>query len=90
VTSQPLSSESADQLLKQGNFALWGKRYDEAIATLTTYCQSTEPGDRQYTQAQIWLLKAYQGSGQTPEAIALCQQLTQSPEAATQRHPLPP
>jgi hypothetical protein len=85
VTSQPkLASEAADQLLKQGNFALWGKRYDEAIATLTTYCQSAQPGDRQYTQAQMWLLKAYQGNGQTADAIALCQQLTQSADAATQ------
>jgi hypothetical protein len=84
VVSQPLTPEAADQLLKQGNFALWGKRYDEAIATLTTYCQSAEPGDRQYTQAQMWLLKAYQGNGQTDEAIALCQQLTQSSTPATQ------
>jgi Protein of unknown function (DUF3137) len=79
-----VTSEAADQLLKQGNFALWGKRYEEAIAILTTYCQTAQPGDRQYTQAQMWLLKAYQGNGQPEEAIALCQQLTQSADTSTQ------
>jgi uncharacterized membrane protein len=78
-----LAPEIAEQLLKKGNFALWGKRYEEAIAALEAYCKGAEPDDRQYLQAQMWLLKAYQASGKTEAAIALCQQLLQSPETST-------
>jgi tetratricopeptide (TPR) repeat protein len=87
VISQPqpfLDSEAADKLLKQGNFALWGKRYGEAIAALEAYCQGAKPGDRQYAQAQMRLLKAYQGDGQTEEAIALCRQMSQGSDPTAQ------
>ncbi|MCU0570817.1 MAG: DUF3137 domain-containing protein [Oculatellaceae cyanobacterium Prado106] len=81
----PLDTEAADDLLKQANFAIWGKRFPEAIAALETYCQhAVESCDRDYAKAQMWLVKAYRGNGQMEDAIALCQTLMNSPDEATQ------
>ncbi len=53
-------------------------RYLEAIELLESFCQNTEPQSKDYLQAQMWLVKAYQSVGQEEEAIALCQLMTYS------------
>ncbi|NJL35602.1 MAG: M48 family metalloprotease [Leptolyngbyaceae cyanobacterium SM1_4_3] len=73
---QPLNS-SLDEGLK----ALKQKNYAAAIAYLKPALQAT----RQSTvlRAQIGLVKAYQGTGQVEQAIALCQTLSTSTDPRT-------
>lgn len=70
-----LTPEQTAEFLHQGNKALKGQRFAEAVSALEAYCQGTDPSDGDYAQAQMWLVKAYKGNGQKSEAIALCQQL---------------
>lgn len=50
--------------------------YQEAIQLLETFCQSyADTSSKDYLQAQMWLVKAYQGSGEIEKAIALCRQM---------------
>ncbi|MDM9381929.1 DUF3137 domain-containing protein [Chlorogloeopsis sp. ULAP01] len=79
-----LTPEEADQLLQAGHKALKFKRYADAVQALEQYCQSTEPGTKDYWQAQMWLVKAYQGNEQLEQAIALCQRLTTCEQEVTQ------
>ncbi len=52
------------------------RRYPEAVQLLEAFCQSCAgTGSFDCIQAQMWLVKAYQGSGQIELAIALCQQM---------------
>lgn len=59
--------------LKAGKEALTNKRYTEAIAILTEYCLTLEDQDRDYVQAQMWLVSAYQRIGRSDKAIAICE-----------------
>jgi len=66
-------------LLQAGVEALKQQRFPEAIQSLETFCDSQPSAHtKDYLQAQMWLVKAYQGNGQLPEAIALCQQMLTS------------
>lgn len=66
-------------LFEAGAEAFKQKRYLDAIQYLETFCQSyTDPNSNHYIQARVWLVNAYQGTGQLQEAIALCQQLSVS------------
>lgn len=63
--------------------AIQQKRYAEAIPHLETFCQSDSgssvaASNKDYFQAQVWLVKAYKATGQVNRAIALCQQMRQS------------
>jgi uncharacterized membrane protein YqjE len=78
-----LEPQAAVALLKNANTALRQGKYPEAIASLNTYQQGVPPGSRNYGQAQMWLVKAYQANGQAEEAIGLCQQLVESDAEAT-------
>jgi tetratricopeptide (TPR) repeat protein len=79
-----LTSEQAAELLATGNKALKFRRYDEAVKALEEFCQGTDTGVKNYEQAQMWLVKAYKGNEQLEQAIALCQQLTNSDQEVTQ------
>ncbi|WP_297076913.1 M48 family metalloprotease [Thermoleptolyngbya sp. M55_K2018_002] len=70
-----LSAEEALDLFNRGNHALKTKRFAEAVEHLETYCRSANPHHKDFAQAQMWLVKAYNGNGQTETAIALCRQL---------------
>jgi hypothetical protein len=71
--SLPMSSE----LFTEGMTAAKEKPYPKAIKYLEDYCQAcTERNSKDYIQAQIWLIKSYQMTGQLHRAIALCQILT--------------
>ncbi|UBF29219.1 M48 family metalloprotease [Kovacikia minuta CCNUW1] len=70
-----LSPEQSAELYKTGSQALKTRRFADAVTPLEQYCQGTDPSAANYSQAQMWLVKAYKGNGQTEAAIALCKQL---------------
>lgn len=75
---QPLTQEQASELLKTGNKALKQGHYAQAVQALEEFCHKTDSMSKDYSQAQMWLCKAYKGNGQLEEAIALCRQLSTS------------
>ncbi|MGK7878118.1 MAG: hypothetical protein AB4426_33865 [Xenococcaceae cyanobacterium] len=81
---QPLTKQQAASLLKTGHQALKTGFYAEAVQALQEFFQLTDSSVKDYSQAQMWLVKAYKGSGQFDEAIALCQQLTTSEDLVVQ------
>jgi Zn-dependent protease with chaperone function/tetratricopeptide (TPR) repeat protein len=64
------------KLLKDGQKALKMGRFSEAIKQLETLCGGVAATNKDLAQAQMSLVKAYQGNEQTDRAIALCRQLT--------------
>jgi outer membrane protein assembly factor BamD (BamD/ComL family) len=50
-------------LLKAGGVALRQGNYTQAISNLIAYQKNAKPGSREYGQAQMWLVKSYQGNG---------------------------
>ncbi len=73
-------------ILEAGIAAAKQKRYSEAIKLLEAFCHnSIDTNTKNYLQAKMWLVKAYQATGDLEEAIALCQQMTnnQNPEVAS-------
>lgn len=74
---EPLPMTVAE-LLNTGITACKADNYIEAVKYLEEYCQrNSENHTQDYITAQMWLVRAYQESGQATEAIALCQQMTQ-------------
>lgn len=70
-----LSPEDAAELYQQGNKALKMKRFADAVEALEAYCRGADSTNGDYPQAQTYLVKAYAGNDQLPQAIALCQHL---------------
>lgn len=67
------------EALKQGRSA-------EALSLLTEFCQHcNDPRSKDYAQAQIALVRAYQRIGQQEQALALCQQLLTNPLPPVQK-----
>jgi len=62
-------------LLQAGMEALQQQRFPDAVQFLTTCCDQSVPGSKDYYQAQMYLVRAYQDNGQAEAAIALCQQM---------------
>jgi Zn-dependent protease with chaperone function len=63
--------------LQAGLEALKEGRHRDAIQILNDFSQYySEPGSKEYLQAQMALVKAYHGAGDTEEAIALAQALS--------------
>ncbi|MEH2209951.1 zinc metalloprotease HtpX [Nostoc sp.] len=59
--------------------ALNQKRYQEAVELLEQFCRDcAEPNSSDYLSAQMWLMKAYQATGESEKAKALCQKLMMS------------
>ncbi len=72
----------SSELFTEGMTAAKEKRYPKAIKYLEDYCQAcTERNSKYYIYAQVWLIKAYQMTGQLQRAIALCQMLTKHPHS---------
>lgn len=68
--------------LQAGLEALKEGRHRDAIQILKDFSQYyTEPGSKQYLQAQMALVKAYHYAGDTEEAIALAQVLSHNKDA---------
>ncbi|MEH1924603.1 zinc metalloprotease HtpX [Nostoc sp.] len=65
--------------LQSGLDALKEKRYQEAVELLEQFCRNcAEHNSSDYLSAQMWLMKAYQATGETEKAKALCQKLIMS------------
>jgi Zn-dependent protease with chaperone function len=63
-------------LFQAGAAAIQQQRYPDAVRSLEAFCQShANTSSKDYFQAKVWLVKAYQSTGQLSQAIALCQQL---------------
>lgn len=72
-----MSLQSALNALKQ-------KRYQEAVELLEQFCRDFgEDNSSDYLSAQMWLMKAYQATGEIEKAKALCQKLiiSENPQA---------
>ncbi|MEH2046816.1 zinc metalloprotease HtpX [Nostoc sp.] len=64
--------------------ALNQKRYQEAVELLEQFCRDcVEHNSSDYLSAQMWLIKAYQATGEIEKAKALCQKLiiSENPQA---------
>jgi Zn-dependent protease with chaperone function len=73
------------QLFQVGAAAFKQQSYLEAIRALEAFCRDhTASPSKDYFQAQVWLIKAYQETGQFARAIALCQPLTVNSPAQIQ------
>lgn len=60
------------ELLTEGVTACKEGQYSRAIKYLEDYCQRCSDHDtKDYIEAQMWLIKAYQENGQCSKAIAL-------------------
>jgi tetratricopeptide (TPR) repeat protein len=67
------------ELLQAGIDAIKQGRYSEAVQSLEAFCRNNiNPRSKDYFQAQMWLVKAYQENGESELAIALCRQLAAS------------
>ncbi len=67
-----MSLQSGLDAAKQG-------RYQEAVQLLEQFCRNcADYSSSEYLTAQMWLLRAYQGTGEIEKAIILCQKLMMS------------
>ena len=83
--NQPLTAEQLTQLLQAGNAALRQQKYAQAIEALEKLCQRGGNSlSQEYIQAQMSLVKAYQGNSQFDDAIALCDLLATNPDKTIQ------
>ncbi|MBD0334292.1 MAG: DUF4870 domain-containing protein [Cyanobacteria bacterium Co-bin13] len=72
-------SSSPENLLQAGAQAMQQARYQDAIEPLEAFCKGAiNRRSKQFFQAQMWLVQAYQKNGQDLHAIALCEQLIKS------------
>jgi len=79
----PVASSENPQLLEDGTKLLKKGQYAEAIPLLEEYLQGcANVLSRNYLQAQMGMIKAYQGSGQKEKAIALCKSLLNTENTA--------
>ena len=84
VSSDPtLSSQEFDRLFFQGDRNLRQGNFTEAIEVFEQLFKVITEEHKQYFNLQRRLVKAYQGSQQTGQAIALCQQMVASNIAST-------
>ncbi|WP_244141902.1 zinc metalloprotease HtpX [aff. Roholtiella sp. LEGE 12411] len=62
--------------LQSGLDAFQQKRYQEAVQLLEEFCgNAVDYNSSDYLSAQMWLMKAYQGTGEIEKAKLLCQRL---------------
>ncbi|MFN3927933.1 MAG: M48 family metalloprotease [Pseudanabaenaceae cyanobacterium] len=71
--------------LKSAKEALLRKHYTEAIALLQDYCRShPDPEAPDYIQAQMLLVRAYQGVGRADKAVSICEAFAESADPQLQ------
>ena len=66
------------ELFQLGVKALKHGQYEEGISALEEFCLSANPRSKNYIQARMWLVKAYNDTGQGDRAFSLCQEMTES------------
>lgn len=70
--------------LQSGLDTLKEKRYQDAVELLEQFCRNcVEHNSSDYLSAQMWLIKAYQATGEIEKAKILCQKLiiSENPQA---------
>lgn len=83
-----MSQEPLDiivHLYKGGQQAFEQGRYRESVQQLELACQGVERNTSLGGEIQIWLVTAYEATGQQKEAIALCKKLVHHPALATRQ-----
>jgi tetratricopeptide (TPR) repeat protein len=83
-----VNSESLDIIQAEyqiGRTAFEGGRYREAVQHLEKASALVARNTRLGGEVQIWLVTAYEATGQRQAAIALCQQLSQHPDLETRK-----
>lgn len=83
-----MNSEKLERIqseYKTGRYAFERGQYRSAIAHLETATGLVEKTSRFGGEVQIWLVTAYEASGKSPQAIALCQTLTRHPHIETRK-----
>ncbi len=75
VAQEYLPKADSERYLNTGHQALKLQKFADAVTNLEAYCQGTDPSDKNYAQAQMWLVKAYRENNQKMQAIALAQTL---------------
>lgn len=76
---QQEQQEQFNALFQGGKEALERGQYRFSVEALEKAREFINLASRQGGDLQMWLVTAYQATGQLPEAIALCRQLTQHP-----------
>lgn len=71
--------------LRLGIDALKQGQYPQAVQAFEAFLQQAEPGSKPYLQAQMHLVEAYQGNGQSQQAADLCRTLTASENPQVQQ-----
>ena len=83
MTSEKLEIVQNEYLA--GKVAFEGGQYAKAVQSLETASGLVERNSRLGGEVQIWLVTAYQASGNTEGAIGLCRQLTRHPSLETRK-----
>ncbi|MGJ5676106.1 MAG: tetratricopeptide repeat protein [Nostochopsis sp.] len=79
------SIEIAKNRYQQGRVAFESGLYREAIEQLEKASALLARNTRLSGEVQIWLATAYEASGRTDDAIALCEQLKRHPHSETSK-----
>lgn len=83
-----MAEESLDIIQSQyqaGQLAFEQGRYRESVQYLEQARQGVESNSRLGGEIQMWLVTAYEASGQRQDAIALCKQLVRHPTVGTRQ-----
>ncbi|MEK0181548.1 MAG: hypothetical protein EAZ78_10580 [Oscillatoriales cyanobacterium] len=83
MTSEKL--EIVQNEYQTGKVAFESGRYAQAVKSLETARGLVDRGSRLGGEVQMWLVTAYEASGNTEEAIGLCRQLTRHPRPETRQ-----
>ncbi|MGB8691843.1 MAG: hypothetical protein WCD53_31575 [Microcoleus sp.] len=83
MTSEKL--EIVQNEYQAGKVAFEGGQYAKAVQSLETASGLVDRNSRLGGEVQIWLVTAYQASGNTEGAIGLCRQLTRHPSLETRK-----
>jgi hypothetical protein len=83
VTSEKL--EIVQTQYQAGKVAFEGGQYAKAVKSLEAASALVDRTSRLGGEVQIWLVTAYQASGNTEGAIGLCRQLTRHPSLETRK-----
>ncbi|WP_017653465.1 tetratricopeptide repeat protein [Fortiea contorta] len=77
------SLENARAIFQTAKIAFENGQYREAVENLETASALVARNSRLGGEIELWLVTAYEASGRTEEAIALCKQLQRHPYSET-------
>jgi tetratricopeptide (TPR) repeat protein len=83
VSTDQLATAKAE--FETGKHAFERGNYRQSVTHLELACAALNPDSALGGEVQTWLVTAYEASGQSPEALQLCKQLTRHPDWATRK-----